>query len=339
MMNNYKMKSKYFSQQSYQFAKIIETFKGRKVAVIGHLRPDGDCIGSVVALTRLLHSLGIEAVGVNQDPVPQSLRVFVGDTPLMIASELQSEDYIAVTVDCADYKRIGDKLMEMFPEIELNIDHHISNKNYARNNIVIDSACATAEILAGFYLDNEYSFDTCIAQNLYIGIATDTGQFRFPSTTQATFEIARRLCENGANPAVAATELYENESFEKIKLLQIFLGSLQMKFNNRVCVGLIENGVYEDTGASIDDSEGLVDYARAIKGVDIGVLLEDRKGFLKGSLRAKNPFYRVDQVAKLFNGGGHACAAGLNVENSSIDEFLPKLLSAIKNHLDALGNP
>ena len=333
------MKNKYFSQQSYQFAKIIETFKGRKVAVIGHLRPDGDCIGSVVALTRLLHSLGIDAVGVNQDPVPQSLRVFVGDTPLMIASELQSEGYIAVTVDCADYKRIGDKLMEMFPEIELNIDHHISNKNYARNNIVIDSACATAEILAGFYLDNEYSFDTCIAQNLYIGIATDTGQFRFPSTTQATFEIARQLCENGANPAVAATELYENEGFEKIKLLQIFLGSLQMKFNNRVCVGLIENGVYEDTGASIDDSEGLVDYARAIKGVDIGVLLEDRKGFLKGSLRAKNPFYRVDQVAKLFNGGGHACAAGLNVENSSIDEFLPKLLSAIKNHLDTLGNP
>ena len=339
MMNNYKMKNKYFSQQSYQFAKIIETFKGHRVAVIGHMRPDGDCIGSIVAVTRLLHSLGIEAVGVNQDPVPQSLRVFVGDTPLMIASELQSEGYIAVTVDCADYERIGDKLMEMFSEIELNIDHHISNKNYARNNIVIDSACATAEILAGFYLDNEYSFDTCIAQNLYIGIATDTGQFRFPSTTQSTFEIARQLCENGANPAVAATELYENEGFEKIKLLQIFLGSLQMKFNNRVCVGLIENGVYEETGASVDDSEGLVDYARAIKGVDIGVLLEDRKGFLKASLRAKNPFYRVDQVAKLFDGGGHACAAGLNVENSSIDEFLPKLLSAIKNHLDDLGNP
>ena len=339
MMNNNKMNNKYFSQQSDQFAKIIETFKGHKVAVIGHMRPDGDCIGSIVAVTRLLHSLGIEAVGVNQDPVPQSLRVFVGDTPLLLASELHSEDYIAVTVDCADYKRIGDKLIEMFPEIELNIDHHISNKNYARNNIVIDSACATAEILAGFYLDNEYSFDACIAQNLYIGIATDTGQFRFPSTTQATFEIARQLCEHGANPAVAALELYENESFEKIKLLQIFLGSLQIKFDNRVCVGLIENGVYEDTGASIDDSEGLVDYARAIRGVDIGVLLEDRKGFLKGSLRAKNPFYRVDQVAKLFNGGGHACAAGLNVENTSIDEFLPKLLSAIKNHLDALGNP
>ena len=332
------MNKKYFSEQSSQFAKIVEAFKGQKIAVIGHMRPDGDCIGSIVAVTRLLNSIGIQAVGVNRDPVPQSLRVFVGDTPLLLASELQS-GYLAVTVDCADYKRIGDRLMELFPEIELNIDHHISNKNYARNNIVIDSACATAEILAGFYLDNEYSFDACIAQNLYVGIATDTGQFRFPSTTQATFEIARQLCEHGANPASAALELYENESFEKIKLLQTFLGSLQMKFDNRVCIGLIKNGVYEDTGANVDDSEGLVDYARAIKGVDIGVLLEDRKGFLKGSLRAKNPFYRVDQVANLFNGGGHACAAGLNVEKSSIDEFLPKLLVAIKNHLDALGNP
>jgi phosphoesterase RecJ-like protein len=112
-----------------------------------------------------------------------------------------------------------------------------------------------------------------------------------------------------------------------------------MEFDNRVCVGLIENGVYEACGAGVDDSEGLVDYARAIKGVDIGVLLEDRDGSLKGSLRAKDPFYRVDQVAKLFNGGGHACAAGLNVEDSSIAEFLPELLAAIGQHLDALGQP
>ena len=177
------------------------------------------------------------------------------------------------------------------------------------------------------------------AQALYVGIATDTGQFRFPSTTPETFEIARRLCEYGAQPSVAAHELYECETFEKIKLLQSFLNSLSMEFDDRVCVGLIENGVYAETGATIDDSEGLVDYARSIVGVDIGVLIEDRDGALKGSLRAKNPFYRVDQVAKLFNGGGHACAAGLNVENSSIKEFYPQLMQALGKHLEALGQP
>ncbi|HAQ58123.1 MAG TPA: DHH family phosphoesterase, partial [Opitutae bacterium] len=168
---------------------------------------------------------------------------------------------------------------------------------------------------------------------------TDTGQFRYPSTTPETFEIARRLCECGARPSVAAHELYECETFAKIKLLQNFLNSLSMEFDNRVCVGLIENGVYEATGSTIDDSEGLVDYARSIVGVDIGVLIEDRDGSLKGSLRAKNPFYRVDQVAKLFNGGGHACAAGLNVENSSIKEFYPQLMEALGKHLEALGQP
>ena len=177
------------------------------------------------------------------------------------------------------------------------------------------------------------------AQALYVGIATDTGQFRFPSTTPETFEIARRLCEYGARPSVAAHELYECETFAKIKLLQHFLNSLTMEFDGRVCVGLIENGVYDATGATIDDSEGLVDYARSIAGVDIGVLIENRDGALKGSLRAKNPFYRVDQVAKLFNGGGHACAAGLNVENSSIEEFYPQLMQALSKHLESLGQP
>lgn len=331
--------NKYFPAESERFAQAVESFKGKKVAVIGHLRPDGDCIGSIVGVTRLLNNMGIDAVGLNRDTVPENLKAFVGDTPLMRAADFEPDGHVAVTVDCADYKRIGDRLKELFPEIALNVDHHISNKQYAKENIIIGTACATAEMLAGFYLDNGYDFDPLIAQNLYVGIATDTGQFRFPSTTPATFEIARQLCEHGAHPSEAAFELYENESFGKIKLLQAFLASLKMEFGDRVCVGLIENGVYEACGATVDDSEGLVDYARAIQGVDIGILLEDRSGSLKGSLRAKDPFYRVDQVAKQFNGGGHACAAGLNVEDSSIAEFLPQLLEAIGKHLDALGQP
>lgn len=330
---------KYFPNESARFAGVIESFRGKKVAVIGHMRPDGDCIGSIVALVRLLNNMGIEAVGLNRDAVPENLKAFVGDTPLLRADEFEPDGHVAVTVDCADFKRIGDRLKELFPVIALNVDHHISNKNYAEENIVIGTACATAEILAGFYLDNDYGFDPYIAQGLYVGIATDTGQFRFPSTTPATFEIARQLCEHGAHPSEAAFELYENESFAKIKLLQAFLASLKMEFGERVCVGLIEDGVYDACGATVDDSEGLVDYARSIQGVDIGVLLEDRSGSLKGSLRAKDPFYRVDQIAKQFNGGGHACAAGLNVEDSSIAEFLPQLLEAIGQHLKALGEP
>ncbi len=330
---------KFYPEQSVIFAQSIENLKDKKVAVLGHQRPDGDCIGSIVAVVRMLKSHGIEAVGLNRDDVPNTLESFVGDTPLFKADEFTPDGHVAVTVDSADFRRVGDRLNELFPEVALNVDHHISNREYAAENIVIATASATAEILAGFYLDLGYEIDAVTAQALYVGIATDTGQFRFPSTTPETFEIARRLCECGARPAEAAHELYERESFSKIKLLQNFLDSLTMEFDNRVCVGLIEDGVYAETGATIDDSEGLVDYARSIEGVDVGVLIENRDGAIKGSLRAKDPFFRVDQVAKVFGGGGHACAAGLNVEDSSIKEFYPQLMQAIGAHLETLGKP
>ena len=328
--------NKFYPEESPRFAQAVESLEGHKVAVLGHQRPDGDCIGSTVAVVRVLRSLGIEAIGLNRDATPATLEAFVGDTPFSLAEDFTPDGHIAVSVDCADFKRTGDRLNELFPEVALNVDHHISNKLYGEVNLVIATACATAEILAGFYLDNGYEIDPVTAQALYVGIATDTGQFRFPSTTPDTFEIARRLCECGAQPAAAAYELYERESFAKIKLLQNFLDSLTMEFDNRVCVGLIENGVYESTGATIDDSEGLVDYARAIDGVDIGVLIEDRAGALKGSLRAKDPKFRVDQIAKQFGGGGHACAAGLNVDDSSIKVFYPQLMAAIGEHLKTI---
>jgi len=328
--------NKFYPADSARFGRAVESLKGNKVAVLGHQRPDGDCIGSTVAVVRVLRSLGIDAIGLNRDATPATLGAFVGDTPMALAADFTPDGHIAVSVDCADFKRVGERLNELFPAVALNVDHHISNKLYGEENIVIATACATAEILAGFYLDNGYEIDATTAQALYVGIATDTGQFRFPSTTPETFEIARRLCECGANPSAAAHELYERESFAKIKLLQNFLDSLTMEFDDRVCVGLIEDGVYAATGATIDDSEGLVDYARAIDGVEIGVLIENCGGALKGSLRAKDPKYRVDQIAKQFGGGGHACAAGLNVENSSIKEFYPQLMAAIGEQLNSL---
>jgi phosphoesterase RecJ-like protein len=334
-----KREAQFYPTESAQFAAAIESLKGKPVAVLGHQRPDGDCIGSTVAVVRVFKSLGIDAVGLNRDAVPGTLEAFVGDTPLLMAENFEPAGHVAVTVDCADFKRVGDRLNTLFPEVVLNIDHHLSNKAYAGDNLIVANACATAEILAGIYFDLGFEIDAITAQALYVGIATDTGQFRFPSTTPETFEIARRLCEKGANPSAAAHELYERESFAKIKLLQNFLDSLKLEFGGRICAGFIEDGVYETTGATIDDSEGLVDHARAIDGVDVGLLLENRGGALKGSLRAKNPFYRVELVAKKFGGGGHACAAGLNVDDSSIEAFYPELLAALIEHMEALGLP
>lgn len=325
----------YYPKESQLFREQIDYLMDHKikVAVIGHLRPDGDCIGSTVGLVRLLMSQGIEVIGVNNDETPENLKAFIGDTPFVKASDFEADGHRAITVDCADYKRVGGLLNEVFPNVYLNIDHHISNKNYAENNSVIGTASATAEILAGFALDLGLPIDPTTAQALYVGIATDTGQFRFSSTTQETFQMAQSLCESGASPSAAANELYEHESFARIQLIQAFLASLEMELEGRVCFGYLSDSVYSDAGATIDDAEGLVDYARSIKGVDVGVLLEEREGALKGSLRAKDPKFRVDQIAQVFGGGGHACAAGLNVQAMTIDEFKPKILAKIQEHL------
>ena len=203
--------SQYYPEKLGVFRKGIEDLDGERVAVLGHMRPDGDCIGSQVALTRVLNGIGIESVAVNRDRVPRNLLGFIGDTTFLHESEFDPEGWIPVAVDCADPIRIGRTLQALFPEIILNIDHHISNPGYARHNVIHAESSATAEILAGLFYDCGYAIDAVAAQALYVGIATDTGQFRFPSTTQQVFEICCRLMGEGADPAVAAMELYERE--------------------------------------------------------------------------------------------------------------------------------
>ncbi|MFP4352482.1 MAG: DHH family phosphoesterase [Puniceicoccaceae bacterium] len=314
------------------FRKILASWKGRKLAVCGHLRPDGDCIGSQVAFCRFLNDEGIEAVAVNADPVPKNLRDFIGDTPFARADEFDAEGWEAVTVDCADAVRIGKNLRERLPNTLFNVDHHISNPEYAEHNLVVPHSSATAEILAELFLSLGYEPDATTANALYVGIATDTGQFRFPSTTTRTFEICCHLCEFGAAPAKVATILYEQESLGRMQLLQAFLATLRLELGGTVCTGFIRDGEYERTGTTNEDSEGFVDYARSVEGVRIGVFLEENKGRIKGSLRSKDPVYRVDTIARRFDGGGHACAAGFRVDDT-IDEFYPRLVSILQAHL------
>ncbi len=316
---------------------MLHGLKGKKVAVMGHLRPDGDCIGSQVAFCRCLIGLGVEAVCVNPHAIPRVLQSFVGDTPFVPLDEFDARGYIGANVDCADEVRIGKDLREFFPEIEVNIDHHISNEGYARNNFIDAGSSATAEILAGLFIDCGLPIEATMAQALYVGIVTDTGQFRFPSTTRQVFEICRLLTEMGADPAAAAMELYEKESLSKLQLLERFLASLRLECDGRACIGVIKNGVYNETGADREDSEGLVDYARSIDGVEVAVLLEERDGAIKGSFRSKDPVHRVDVLAKNFNGGGHACAAGFNC-SGNLEEFYSNLVEVLREHFEEPAN-
>ncbi|HEX2852344.1 MAG TPA: bifunctional oligoribonuclease/PAP phosphatase NrnA [Opitutaceae bacterium] len=322
---------KFFPALSAEFARLLAAMAGRKVAVVGHARPDGDCIGSQVALARVLATRGHDVVCVNADAVPRRLQFLVdGMTFLRTDDALKiPDDRAAIFVDCADHARPGDRLKGRFPKPVAVVDHHLSNVGYAEINLVDSASAATCEILAGVFFDNGLTVDAQTAQALYTGILTDTGQFRFHSTSRRCFLLAGELVARGANPTEAGFELYERESMGKLKLLQQFLSSLQMECGGRVCIGKLPGGVFESTGTTAEDTEGLVDYARSIDGVEIAALIEERpNGAVKASLRAKEPVFRVDSIAAQFNGGGHACAAGLNLKTGG-ENFHARLVAAL----------
>jgi phosphoesterase RecJ-like protein len=318
-----------------RFAVLLSELRGKKVVVIGHQRPDADCIGSQVALCRLLRSQDIDAVGMNPDKVPRRIKFLLGDTPFFQRDELPPGDRVAVFTDCADHARAGDRIREMFPAPMACFDHHISNQGFARFDFVDTASSAAAEVLTGLFLDADLPIDRVTAQALYTGIMTDTGQFRFASTSERVFRLCAELVSRGADPALAGQELYERESFGKLKLLQHFIGSLKLECDGRVCIGVLPLGVFESTGATVEDTEGLVDYARCIDGVEIGVLIEVRPDTIKASLRGMHSVYRMDTLAAQFNGGGHASAAGLNFK-ATLGEFYPRLLAAITQRLNEI---
>jgi phosphoesterase RecJ-like protein len=327
---------KFYPQLSPRFGRLLPALAGRKIVVVGHGRPDGDCIGAQVALARVLTALRLDAVCANPDVVPRRLRFLTPGMAFHRPDDLGKLDYTALYVDCADHSRAGQKLKERFALPFASIDHHLSNNGFAEHNFMDAGSAATCEILAGLFLDNRLPVDHLAAQALYVGILTDTGQFRFNSTSRRTFQLAAELMSLGAQPSEAGYQLYERESAGKMQLLQKFLASLRLECGGRVCIGTLPRGIFAETGTSTEDTEGLVDYARSVDGVEIGVLIEEQPDGIKASLRSKDPIYRVDLIAAQFNGGGHACAAGLNVRETAAT-FLPRLLAALAAQIDIVA--
>jgi bifunctional oligoribonuclease and PAP phosphatase NrnA len=326
---------KFYPTLSSQFAQLLSAIAGKKIAVIGHARPDGDCIGAQIALALVLTARGHDVICVNPDPVPRRLLFLVQGMRFFRTDEVLGsvEKRSAIFVDCADHARGGERLKGCYSAPIAVIDHHLSNVGYAEFNLVDSSSAATCEILAGLFFDNDLPVNAQAAQALFTGILTDTGQFRFNSTTRRCFMLAGELVARGAHPSEAGYELYERETEGKMRLLQHYLASLRLECNGRVCVGVLPAGIFETTGSNTEDTEGLVDYARSIDGVCIGALIEERPdGSVKASLRAKDPSYRVDLVAALFNGGGHACAAGLNLKTGA-ENFYARLVTALAQRI------
>lgn len=320
----------YYPQLAEGFSELFASVANDRVFVVGHARPDGDCIGAQIALARLLRAEGVDAVAVNADPVPQALSFLLQDVQVERLTPEVLDGRSLLFVDCADENRVGNKASLLMPQCNLlgNIDHHISNTKFAHINLVESTSAATCEILAGLAFDFGWEVDALTAQALLTGIMTDTGRYSYAATSSRVFDLSARLLECGAKPTVTAQALYENEPMSRLMLLQKFLSTLRVECDGLVGVGKLLHQDFLDTGADHEHTEGFVDYTRAIEGVKIGLYLEERKTTVKGSFRAESAEYRVDLLAKQFGGGGHACAAAFSTDEA-LEKIEPLVLEAI----------
>lgn len=316
-----------------EFAKLLQVANGKKIAVVGHMRPDGDCVSSQFAMAEILRKVGAEVVCVNQEKVPYLYKNLTNED-FILADEFNDTSYEILLVDCSDLARANVHLKEHFPDIFACIDHHVSGNSQAQIKVIDTTAGATAEIIALCVKTLNLNISDSVANLLFMGIATDTRQFTTTSTRVESFDAAKEMVLRGANPNLVAQELYQRERIEKMRLLAVYLDSLKMYLDNRVCIGFIPLGIYEKTGSCKEDTEGFVDYVRSIDGVEIAITLEQlADGSVKGSMRARNPEYCVNDIAKYFGGGGHFAAAGFTAKNKTFETIIPELLELCKKSL------
>jgi phosphoesterase RecJ-like protein len=312
---------------------LVKGLKGRKVAVLGHMRPDGDCIGSQVALCRILLAAGIDTLCVNRDRVPLNMVSYTQGLTFLTGDQYVPDGRVAVAVDCADASRIGPDLLDKFGgKLWGNIDHHASNPGYAQHNIVVKTAAATCHVLAYGALRQNLGCDTATAKALHLGIVTDTGRFSYASATAEVFALAAELIERGANPAETNFLVFEHESRGKLELTKRFLNSIQFHEDGKICSGELTQADYAATGTTKEDKEGLVEFPRSVEGVEIAVLMEEGRDGVRGSLRGRDPRLRLDLLAGKLNGGGHVLAAGFNMLGCTLAKDRGRILGIVAEH-------
>jgi len=312
---------------------IVEFLKNTKgsIIILTHENPDGDALGSGLALYLFLKKKGKEVYIGSKDGVPHFLD-FLPKTEEVI--KLPDGRYydVGIVVDSSGFYRAG---AEVKVGTKIRIDHHIGGEFYGRYDYIDPKAPATAalvyEIIKAW---DESAMDKEIATCIYTGLATDTGFFRYSNTDERTFELARELVYYGADPYYVYTMFSERESVNKMKLIAKVLDTLQLHEDGLVAGITIFKRFLEETGATYEDTEGLVNYPRSIEGVRVAYALIEKpeEGVWKVSLRAKGDV-NVGKMAEKLGGGGHKYASGAKIQAKTYEEALEKLLSVIREEL------
>ena len=305
--------------------------EGRSFLLSSHAHPDGDAIGSEVALARILRSTGRRATIWNVDPAPATYAGVIGDTAIHVGPTPPAgfpDDFdFAVPLECPQLDRTG--LEEALGRLRvLNMDHHLGNRLYGVANWVDTQAPAVAEMVLHLAHALNATVDAATADALYLGLSTDTGSFRFSNATPRAFDAAAELVRLGARPERIARWLYESQPPGAVRLLGEVLGTLELHCEERIATVRLELDMFERAGAAATDSEGLIDHPRSIRGVEAVALFRERpEGDIKVSLRSHGPV-DVGAVASRRDGGGHRNAAGCLIDDRTHESALVAELEA-----------
>ena len=284
--------------------------KAPKVALFSHVSPDGDCIGSMLAMGLALEKLGKEVSFYNPDPVPSYLTFLPGSS--RIRQELPSpQPKILMFVDCTDLGRVNMSRSEISGDSTvLNLDHHISNLFFGDFNWVDAQASAVGEVALTLINQLGVEIDLDIATNLYTAIVTDSGCFQYSNTTAQTHRLSANLLDIGVDMSRIHHNIFDQKPLAQIKLLQCALDGLEIHADGQLAIMILSAEDFKNSGAELELSEGLVNHARSIAGVEVAVLLKEvGPQEIKGGLRS-NLWLNVNEIAALFGGGGHQRAAG-----------------------------
>lgn len=303
--------------------------RGKSILLLPHIHPDGDTIGSSLALLLALRKIGKEALVLVEDELPSNLKFLPLDD---IHSKLSEGFYpdVVIAIDVSDLERLGKRraYIENAP-VTVNLDHHITNLCFAQHNYVDVQAAATGEIIYELIKTMQVDMDKEIAACIYCALSTDTGSFKYDNTTAKTHQIASALLEHGLDLNKITVDLYQNKAYGKIKLLGEALNTLKVYYAGKLSILSVTKSMLEKSNANHTDADGLVEFARDIEGVEVAVLLKElSSNEIKVGLRAK---YDVDvaKIAAEFGGGGHKKASGCTIYGN-ITEARTQMIDTFK---------
>ena len=321
--------------------------QNQRFLVVSHTSPDGDAIGSIVAMGLLLEAMGKDVLVYNRDPVPYNFEFLEGAE--RIVQELPDAPIdMTVILDCAEAARVGDDFSAWLGARRATprgagkvavVDHHKTwDPDFADVYVRDVQAAAAGELVWRIADAAGVRMSVGLAEALYCCLLTDTGSFRYSNTSRTTFRIAGELIEAGVEPWKMTSEIYESQPRERLTLLAMVLDTLEFSACGRLAFLRVEDRMFAAAGTETDLTDGFINYARAIRGVEVATQIREAGGGAwRVSFRSRGKV-DVSALAAKFGGGGHYNAAGCTIVGSS-DEIVSKLSQALVDLLDTPSSP